>query len=87
VAPVLQEANLRWFVIDAHGLMYGSPRPRFAIYAPCSLPQGPAVFARDRDSSRQVWSAEEGYPGDPAYRDFYRDIGLMGQASEVTFFQ
>jgi len=23
-----------------------------------------------------VWSAHEGYPGDPAYRDFYRDIGF-----------
>jgi 1,4-alpha-glucan branching enzyme len=22
-----------------------------------------------------VWSAKEGYPGDPHYRDFYRDIG------------
>jgi 1,4-alpha-glucan branching enzyme len=33
------------------------------------------VFGRDRDSSKQVWSAREGYPGDPAYRDFYRDIG------------
>jgi 1,4-alpha-glucan branching enzyme len=73
---VLKEANLRWFVLDAHGLMFGSPRPRYAIYAPCFTPAGPAVFARDRDSSRQVWSAEEGYPGDPAYRDFYRDIGF-----------
>lgn len=73
---VLREANLRWFVVDSHGLMFGSPRPRYAIYAPCFTPAGPAAFARDRDSSRQVWSAEEGYPGDPAYRDFYRDIGL-----------
>ncbi|MEO8205254.1 MAG: 1,4-alpha-glucan branching protein domain-containing protein [Chthoniobacterales bacterium] len=71
----LQEANLRWFVVDAHGLMYGKPKPRFAIYAPCFTPAGPAVFGRDRDSSKQVWSAQEGYPGDPAYRDFYRDIG------------
>src|SRR4051812_31151754 len=59
---VLQEANLRWFVVDAHGLMFGSPRPRYAIYAPCFTPAGPAVFGRDRDSSRQVWSSEEGYP-------------------------
>ncbi len=73
---VLQEANLRWFIVDAHGLMFGSPRPRYAIYAPCFTPAGPAAFGRDRDSSRQVWSAEEGYPGDPAYRDFYRDIGF-----------
>ena len=58
------------------GLMFGNPRPRRAIYAPCYTPAGPAAFARDRDSSRQVWSAQEGYPGDPAYREFYRDIGF-----------
>ena len=74
--PILQEANVRWFVLDAHGLLFGTPRPRRAIYAPCYTPSGPAAFARDRDSSRQVWSAEEGYPGDPAYREFYRDIGF-----------
>ena len=73
---IMQEANLRWFIIDAHGLMFGEPRPRRAIYAPCYTPAGPAAFARDRDSSRQVWSAAEGYPGDPAYREFYRDIGF-----------
>jgi len=73
---VLQAANIRWFVMDSHGLMFGNPRPRYAIYAPVFTPSGVAVFARDRESSRQVWSAEEGYPGDPAYRDFYRDIGF-----------
>ena len=73
---IMQEANLRWFIIDAHGLMVGHPRPRRAIYAPCYTTAGPAAFARDRDSSRQVWSAAEGYPGDPAYREFYRDIGF-----------
>ncbi|MBJ7326673.1 MAG: DUF1957 domain-containing protein [Chthoniobacterales bacterium] len=75
VEKFLREAELKWFVLDAHGLMFARPQPRFAIYAPCYTPDGPAVFARDRDSSRQVWSAEEGYPGDPAYRDFYRDVG------------
>ena len=75
IEKYLREADLKWFVIDAHGLMFGRPQPRFAIYAPCYTPEGPAAFARDRDSSRQVWSQEEGYPGDPAYRDFYRDIG------------
>jgi 1,4-alpha-glucan branching enzyme len=73
---VLQEANLRWFILDSHGVMFGSPRPRYAIYTPVFTPSGAAAFGRDRESSRQVWSAEEGYPGDPAYRDFYRDIGF-----------
>lgn len=73
---IMQEANLRWFLLDAHGLMFGEPRPRRGIYAPYYTAAGPAAFARDRDSSRQVWSATEGYPGDPVYRDFYRDIGF-----------
>ncbi|MDQ6939571.1 MAG: DUF1957 domain-containing protein [Verrucomicrobiota bacterium] len=73
---ILQEANIRWFVLDAHGLVLGKPRPRHAIYAPCFTPEGPAAFARDPDSSREVWSAESGYPGDPAYREFYRDVGF-----------
>ncbi len=76
VEKTLAEADLRWFVLDSHGLLHAQPRPRSAIYAPCYTPAGPAAFARDRESSRQVWSAEEGYPGDPAYRDFYRDIGF-----------
>ncbi len=73
---IFQEANIRWFVLDAHGLLFGKPCPRRSIYAPCYTPAGPAAFARDPDTSRQVWSAHEGYPGDPAYREFYRDIGF-----------
>ncbi|HEY2124373.1 MAG TPA: DUF1957 domain-containing protein, partial [Chthoniobacterales bacterium] len=73
---ILQEANARWFVLDAHGVMFGNPRPQRAVYSPYYTPAGPAALARDRDSSRQVWSAHEGYPGDPAYREFYRDVGF-----------
>jgi 1,4-alpha-glucan branching enzyme len=73
---LLQEANIRWFILDAHGLMFGKPGPLRSIYAPCYTPAGPSIFARERDSSRQVWSAHEGYPGDPTYREFYRDVGF-----------
>ncbi len=72
---VLQEANLRWFILDSHGLSLAEPRPRNSIYRPCFTAAGPAAFARDPESSRQVWSAETGYPGNAVYRDFYRDIG------------
>jgi 1,4-alpha-glucan branching enzyme len=30
------------------------------------------VFFRDLETSRQVWSRERGYPGDPWYLDFYK---------------
>ncbi len=72
---VLAEAGIRWFLVDAHGLIFGNPQPRFGFFAPYFTPDGPACFGRDRESSRQIWSQHEGYPGDPAYRDFYRDLG------------
>jgi 1,4-alpha-glucan branching enzyme len=75
VEESLREANIRWFVMETHGVLHAQPRPRFGVYAPLFTPNGVAVFARDIDSARQVWSKQEGYPGDPVYRDFYRDIG------------
>ena len=76
VEKVLQEANLRWFITDTHGLLNAEPRPRYGVFAPVFTPDGLAAFARDLDSSKRVWSKTEGYPGDPRYRDFYRDIGF-----------
>jgi 1,4-alpha-glucan branching enzyme len=76
IETYLQEAEIRWFVLDTHGLLFANPRPLYNIYAPVYTPAGVAAFARDIDSSRQVWSSEEGYPGDYDYRDFYRDIGF-----------
>ena len=76
VEDFLQEAEIRWFIMDTHGIMFGHPQPRYGIYAPVYTPAGVAAFGRDMDSSKQVWSAEEGYPGDYEYRDFYRDVGF-----------
>jgi 1,4-alpha-glucan branching enzyme len=76
VENVLQEANIRWFIIDTHGILHARPRPRYGVFAPVFTPNGIAAFGRDLDSARQVWSKHEGYPGDVNYRDFYRDIGF-----------
>ena len=76
VEMFLQEANLRWFILDTHGVLHARPRPRYGVFAPIFTPNGIAAFGRDTESSRQVWSQHEGYPGDPRYRDFYRDIGF-----------
>lgn len=71
----LAEADLRWFVVDAHGLEHAKPTPRSGVHAPVYTEYGVAAFARDTEPARQVWSAEAGYPGDPRYREFYRDVG------------
>jgi len=73
---LLPEFGLDHFFLDSHGLINATPRPRYGVYRPVRTPAGPAAFARDPDSSRQVWSKTEGYPGDFFYREFYRDAGF-----------
>lgn len=72
----LKENGIRFFFLDSHGVLFASHRPRFGIYAPVFCPTGVAAFGRDIESSKQVWSAKEGYPGDFDYREYYRDIGF-----------
>ncbi|MBM7855263.1 1,4-alpha-glucan branching enzyme [Desulfohalotomaculum tongense] len=75
VDEVLKEFGIKFFFTDTHGVLYASRRPRYGVYAPIFCPTGVAAFARDMESSKQVWSASEGYPGDVDYREYYRDIG------------
>ncbi|MFH1369227.1 MAG: 1,4-alpha-glucan branching protein domain-containing protein [Elusimicrobiota bacterium] len=71
----LKEENIRFFFTEAHGILYASPRPRYGVFAPIYCPSGVAAFGRDMETAHQVWSADSGYPGDPDYREFYRDLG------------
>ncbi len=72
----LARVGIRYFFVDTHGIANATPRPVYGAYAPIVCDSGVAAFGRDPDSSKQVWSADEGYPGDFWYRDFYRDIGF-----------
>ena len=77
VDEILKECGIRYFFVDTHGVLFAEPRPKYAVYAPIMCPKsGVACMARDTESSKQVWSAIEGYPGDYHYREFYRDIGF-----------
>ena len=73
---ILKDSGLRYTFLETHGLLFGTPRPKRGVHRPVKSPAGLAVFARDEASSRQVWCSKTGYPGDPDYRDFYRDIGF-----------
>ena len=72
---ILKEFGVEYFFTDTHGVLFASRRPRYGVFAPVYCPNGVAVFGRDIESSRQVWSSNEGYPGDYDYREYYRDIG------------
>jgi len=71
----LAAAGIRYFFTETHGVLHATPRPKYGVYAPIACPSGVAAFGRDIETSKQVWSAIEGYPGDFVYRDFYRDVG------------
>jgi 1,4-alpha-glucan branching enzyme len=72
---ILQKAGIRYFVVDSHAFQGCTSGSAFGVYAPIYSPGGVAAFGRDPESSKQVWSSVEGYPGDYDYREFYRDIG------------
>jgi 1,4-alpha-glucan branching enzyme len=73
---LLAEQGIGYFFVDSHGLLNAETVPTQGVYAPVVCGNGVAAFGRDPASSRQVWSAEEGYPGDGVYREFYSDIGF-----------
>jgi 1,4-alpha-glucan branching enzyme len=75
IDEVLDEHGIGFTIVETHGLTRADERPRYGVYAPVYCPSGVAAFGRDPESSRQVWSANEGYPGDFDYREFYRDVG------------
>ncbi len=82
VGQVLGEAGIRYTFLETHGITHATPRPKFGVYAPVQTPlgvQSPSgliLLGRDPETAHQVWSAQDGYPADPWYREFYRDIGF-----------
>ena len=77
VDEILRDSGIRYFFVDTHGVLFAEPRPKYGVYAPIMCPKsGVFCMGRDHESSKQVWSAIEGYPGDYVYREFYRDIGF-----------
>ena len=72
---LLAKEGVRFFILESHGIENAGTTPFHGVYTPLFTPSGVAAFGRDRGCTKQVWSAREGFPGHPAYREFYRDIG------------
>lgn len=76
VQSYLKLSGFNYIFTEAHAVNLSDAAPGSGVYAPYRTPNGINLFARDADSSKEVWSAKFGYPGDPAYREFYRDLGF-----------
>lgn len=72
---LLKMEGILYFIGDTSAVEYASPAPNRKLLAPLMTPYGVTVFPRDPESSEQVWSATDGYPGHYDYREYYRDIG------------
>lgn len=72
---LLKMEGILYFIGDTTAVEYASPAPNRKLLAPLMTRYGVTVFPRDPESSEQVWSATDGYPGHFDYREYYRDIG------------
>lgn len=75
IEEMLHEQGIRYFFLEAHGIAFAQHQPVYEHFAPLYTPCGVAAFGRDMESSEEVWSPANGFPGNPQYREFYRDIG------------
>lgn len=76
LAPVLHRNGIQYFVVDSHTIQHAEPALEYGTIYPIQVDDQLYAFARDVQSSHQVWSAFDGYPGDADYREYYRDIGF-----------
>ncbi len=68
----VERAGLRYFFTETHAVTLADCPPAFGTHAPVFVKGSDvAAFARDPETGKQVWSGEEGYPGDPDYLDFH----------------
>ncbi len=83
---LLAENGFSYSFVDSHGIDHASSKPLRSVYAPLCSSDGVAFFGRDKETSYQVWSAEQGYPGHGEYREFYRDLGYELPEEQLSEF-
>jgi 1,4-alpha-glucan branching enzyme len=83
---LLADEGIGYTILSSHGLLHARPRPSHGLYSPIRMPSGVLAFGREQELSMKVWSARQGYPAHPSYREFYRDIGFDLDAPHMREF-
>lgn len=72
IEPYLEEAGFRYTFGETHCVTRGDAPAEFGVNAPVyARGSRLAIFPRDPETGKQVWSGDEGYPGDPDYLEFH----------------
>ncbi|KPU63432.1 1,4-alpha-glucan branching protein [Thermococcus sp. EP1] len=85
----LEKYQLEFFFVESHLIDQGPVSFGYGTILPARTPKSTlrpyfligtniAVFARNRETGLQVWSAEIGYPGDFWYREFHKKAPKSG---------
>lgn len=75
VDQVLRGVAQKWTMVDARGLERAIPTPRSGTLSGVRSPAELLVFGRDAKLCAAVGGRSRGFPSDPLYREFYRDLG------------
>lgn len=73
----LNNSGIKYFFVEAHGILDANiieKKNNIGLNTNFGykLKNGLAVFGRNKKTSRQVWDAQIGYPGDFFYREFHK---------------
>ena len=85
----LEKYGLKFFFVESHLIDEGPATSGYGKILPAKSPKSTlrpyfiegtdiAVFARNRETGLQVWSADMGYPGDFWYREFHKKAPKSG---------
>jgi len=73
----LNNSGIKYFFVDSHGILNADiieQKNEVGLNSNYgyNLETGVSVFGRNKKTSRQVWDAKIGYPGNKYYREFHR---------------
>ncbi|MFX0042229.1 MAG: 1,4-alpha-glucan branching protein domain-containing protein [Candidatus Hodarchaeota archaeon] len=73
----LNNSGIEYFFVDSNGILNAEMLEQkneigLSTNFGYNLETGVSVFGRNRNTSRQVWDAEIGYPGNEYYREFHK---------------
>ncbi|MHA1912741.1 MAG: 1,4-alpha-glucan branching protein domain-containing protein [Promethearchaeota archaeon] len=79
----LNNSNIEYFFVDSHGILNAEiiehkSKNDLHTNVGYMLESGVSVFGRNKRTSRQVWDAKIGYPGNEYYREFHRKDNESG---------
>jgi 1,4-alpha-glucan branching enzyme len=69
----LRQNSIDYTIVNDTGVLLAQNIPQTGNFFPLKTQTGLVLFPRDAVLSMKIWSSHQGYPGNPAYREFHHD--------------